>query len=200
MKAIRDLWAKYKGNQLLREWVESFAVAAILAFCVIRPFIIQAFKIPTGSMRPTLIEGDLILVNKFLYGAKIPFTGFRLPAVRQPGRGDVIVFIFPEDTKKDFIKRLVGLPGDTIQINNGTILVNGKPIFEGNFSQRFYYNRGSLSRDEDKIVVPQDSFFVLGDNSANSADSRFWGFVPHKNILGKALVIFWPPDRIRIVK
>ena len=95
--------------------MESIVVALVLAL-VIRHFVIQAFKIPTGSMRMTLIEGDRILVNKFIYGAKIPFTDLRLPALRQPKRGDVVVFVYPEDPKKDFIKRLVGLPGETVEI------------------------------------------------------------------------------------
>jgi signal peptidase I len=189
-----------KKDSALREWIESIVVAAFLAFCVIRPFIVQAFKIPTGSMRPTLLEGDVILVNKFLYGAKIPFTDLRLPAIRGPKRGDVIVFIYPEDRKKNFVKRLIGLPGETVEIKNGTIYINDKPLLDPVFNQRYYYNRGKLGEEGKRITVPADSFFVLGDNSASSMDSRFWGFVPHRDILGKALVIFWPPQRIRIIK
>jgi signal peptidase I len=151
-------------------------------------------------MRPALLEGDLILVNKFLYGAKIPFTDLRLPAIRGPKRGDVIVFIYPEDRKKNFVKRLVGLPGETVEIKNGTIYINDKPLLDPVFNQRYYYNRGKLGEEGKRITVPADSFFVLGDNSASSMDSRFWGFVPHRDILGKALVIFWPPQRIRIIK
>lgn len=188
-----------KGKFVIREWLESILVAFILAM-VIRTFIVQAFKIPTGSMRPTLIEGDLILVNKFIYGAKLPFSDLRLPALRQPRRGDVIVFIYPEDPKKDFIKRLVGLPGETLEIKNGTIYINDKPLLNSSFSQRFYYNRGDLGSEGQKIVVPKDSFFVLGDNSASSKDSRYWGFVPRKNLLGKSLVIYWPPLRMRMIK
>jgi len=184
----------------LREWIEAAVVAAFLAFCVIRPFIVQAFKIPTGSMRPTLLEGDLILVNKFIYGAKVPFTHFRLPAARVPVRGDVVVFIYPEDKSKDFIKRLVGLPGDTVEIKNGTIYVDGKALLDPLFNQRYYYNRGDFGKEGEKLVVPEDSYFVLGDNSGSSKDSRYWGFVPKDNILGKALVIYWPPQRIRLIK
>jgi len=187
-------------NPALREWVESLCVAAFLAFCIIRPFIIEAYKIPTGSMRPTLLEGDLILVNKFLYGAKIPFIDFRLPRVRAPARGDVVVFIYPEDKKKSFIKRLIALPTETVEIANGTIYINAKPLLEPAFSSRYYYNRGDFAAEGQKISVPQNTFFVLGDNSASSRDSRYWGFLPHKYILGKALVIWWPPQRIRIVK
>ena len=190
---------RVKKKSVVREWVESIVVAFMLAM-IIRAFVVQAFKIPTGSMRPTLLEGDLILVNKFIYGAKIPFTDFRLPAVMQPKRGDVIVFIYPEDRKKDFIKRLVALPGERVEIKNGSIYINDKPLLDPLFNQRYYYNRGDLAREGEKIVVPLDSFFVLGDNSASSKDSRYWGFVPRQNILGKAMIIYWPPNRIRIIK
>jgi signal peptidase I len=188
-----------KKKSAVREWVESIVVAFILAM-FIRIFFVQAFKIPTGSMRPTLLEGDAILVNKFIYGPRIPFTDLRLPAIRQPKRGDVIVFIYPENPKKDFIKRLVAKEGETVEIKNGTIYINGQPLLEPIFSQRFYYNKGELAREGEKIVVPKDSFFVLGDNSGSSQDSRYWGFVPKKNILGEAMIIYWPPNRIRIIR
>ena len=188
-----------RAKSAIREWVESIVVALILAM-VIRTFIVQAFKIPTGSMRPTLIEGDLILVNKFIYGAKVPFTDLRTPKVRQPVRGDVIVFIYPEDKSKDFIKRMIGLPGDIVEIRNGSVYINGKPLIDPIFSQRYYYNKGDFEEEGKKIVVPEKSYFVLGDNSASSKDSRYWGFVPENNILGKAILIYWPPQRIRIVR
>jgi signal peptidase I len=188
-----------RTKSVIRDWIESIIVAFLLAM-VIRTFVIQAFKIPTGSMRPTLLEGDLILVNKFIYGAKVPFINLSLPAVRQPKRGDVIVFIYPEDHKKDFIKRLVGLPGETVEIKNGTVYIDEKPLLDPLFSQRYYYNRGNSASEGQKLVVPKDDFFVLGDNSASSRDSRYWGFVPGENILGKAIVIYWPPQRIRIIK
>jgi len=188
-----------KKKSVIREWVESIVVAFILAM-VIRTFVVQAFKIPTGSMRTTLLEGDLILVNKFIYGAKIPLTGLSLPALRQPKRGDVIVFISPESPEKDFIKRLVALPGETAEIKSGTVYINDKPLTDSVFNQRYYYNRGEFGEESKKIKIPENSFFVLGDNSASSQDSRYWGFVPRKNILGEALVIYWPPQRIRIIK
>lgn len=191
---------KSKTKSALREWVEAAVFAAFLAFCVIRPFIVQAFKIPTGSMRPTLIEGDLILVSKFIYGAKVPFTHLRLPGFRELKRGDVIVFIYPEDNKKDFIKRLVGLPGDTVDIKSGTIYINDQPLSDPVFNQRYYYNRGDFAKEGQKLVVPQGNYFVLGDNSGSSKDSRYWGFVSKDNILGKAMVIYWPPQRVRIIK
>jgi signal peptidase I len=188
-----------KKKSVIRDWAESIIIAVLLAL-VIRAFIVQAFKIPTGSMRMTLIEGDLILVNKFIYGAKVPFTNFRLPALRPPKRGDVIVFIYPEDKSKDFIKRLVGLPGDQIEIKGGSIYINALPAPEVIFNQIYYYNRGQLALSGEKIVVPENSYFVLGDNSATSKDSRYWGFVPKNNLLGKAMIVYWPPQRIKIIK
>ena len=188
-----------KKKSVIREWTESIIVAFVLAM-IIRSFVIQAFKIPTGSMRPTLLEGDLILVNKFIYGAKIPFTNLRLPKFRPPQRTDVVVFIYPENPKKDFIKRLVALEGETVEIKNGTIYIMDKPLLDTVFNQRYYYNRGPFAQEGQKIVVPKDRFFVLGDNSASSQDSRYWGFVPRENILGEAILIYWPPNRIRIIK
>jgi len=190
---------KVKKKSELRDWIESLVVAFLLAM-VIRAFVIQAFKIPTGSMRTTLIEGDLILVNKFIYGAKIPFSDMRLPVVSHPKRGDIVVFIYPEDPKKDFIKRMVGLPGDTVEIKSGTIYINDKPLLDPVFNNRYYYNKGDFGQEGAKILVPEGAYFVLGDNSASSQDSRYWGFVPENNLLGKAMVIYWPPQRIRVLK
>ena len=188
-----------KKKSVIWEWVESILIAFLLAM-VIRTFVIQAFKIPTGSMRMTLIEGDAILVNKFIFGAKIPFTNYRLPAIRQPKRGDVVVFIFPQDTKKDFIKRLVATEGEEVEITNGTIYVNNKPVTESGFNANYYYNRGDFGEAGKKITVPKNAYFVLGDNSASSQDSRYWGFVPKDNLLGKAILIYWPLNRIRVIK
>lgn len=188
-----------KKKSVLRDWVESIIIAFLLAM-VIRTFLVQAFKIPTGSMRMTLQEGDLILVNKFIYGAKVPLLNFYLPALREPKRGEVVVFIYPEDKNKDFIKRLVGLPGETVEIKGGSIYINDLPAQEPIFKQTYYYNRGDFSAEGQKVVVPQDSYFVLGDNSLSSKDSRYWGFVPKKNILGQAMVIYWPLRRIRVIK
>ncbi|MDD5561425.1 MAG: signal peptidase I [Candidatus Omnitrophica bacterium] len=188
-----------KKKSVLRDWIESIVIAFLLAM-VIRTFVVQAFKIPTGSMRMTLQEGDLILVNKFIYGAKVPLINFYLPAFRQPKRGDVVVFVYPEDKSKDFIKRLVGLPGETIEIKGGSIYVDDKPAGEPIFKQTYYYNRGDFAAEGQKITVPEDSYFVLGDNSVSSKDSRYWGFVPKENLLGQAMVIYWPIRRIRIIK
>ena len=177
-----------KMHYLMKEWVEPIVIAVVLAL-IIRTFVVQAFKIPTGSMRTTLMEGDRILVNKFIYR----FT--------QPKRGDVIVFISPEDKKKDFIKRLVGLPNENIQILNGAILVNNNPVEEGSIlKKQNYYNRGDFGAEGQKVTVPPDAYYVLGDNSISSRDSRYWGFMPKKYLLGRAFLIYWPLNRIRIIK
>lgn len=187
-----------KTKSVIKEWVESIVIALLLAL-VIRTFVIQAFKIPTGSMRQTLLEGDRILVNKFIYGAKVPFVNFRLPKLRDPKRGDVIVFIYPEDPKRDFIKRLVALPNETVEIKDGNIYIDDKLIDEA-LLRRYYYNKGDFAVEGEKITVPDNCYFVLGDNSASSKDSRYWGFVPREYILGKALVIYWPFYRLRLIK
>ncbi|MFQ5681572.1 MAG: signal peptidase I [Candidatus Omnitrophota bacterium] len=184
-----------------REWLES-AVWAFILFLVIRTFVVQAFKIPTGSMRPTLKQGDMLMVSKFWYGARIPGTNIRLPAVSQPKRGDVIVFLYPVDKKRDFIKRLIGVGGDTIEIKNGNIYVNGKAVDDPKISKRFYYNKeeSRYGASGVKVHVPEGSYFVLGDNSASSYDSRYWGFVPKKYLIGKAFVIYWPPKRMGLIR
>lgn len=172
----------------MKEWVEPIVVAVILAL-IIRTFVIQAFKIPTGSMRPTLMEGDRILVNKFIYKFRVP------------KRGEVIVFKSPEDKKKDFIKRLAGLPGENIEISNGTLLINNRAVLDCPIlKEMYYYNRGDFGGERETLKIPDDAYFVLGDNSASSRDSRYWGFMPKKYLIGKAIFIYWPPIRMRVIK
>ncbi len=189
---------RYKGSTL-REWVESIVIALVLAF-FIRTFIIQAFKIPTGSMRLTLLEGDRILVSKYRYGPKFPFTHYRLPGFIPPKRGDVIVFVYPEDKSKDFIKRLVAVGGETVEIKDGRIYINGRALEDPPFNGIYYYNRGDHGEVGQKIKVEKDHYYVLGDNSASSRDSRYWGFVPQDFVIGRAELIYWPLHRIRIIK
>ncbi len=199
MKEDRKLAVKKWIKRWMNEWGEPILIAVILAL-FIRAFFIQAFKIPSGSMRPTLLEGDKIMVNKLLFGPKIPFTNYRLPGLREPRRGDIVVFVYPVD-KRDFIKRLAAMDGDTIEISNGNILINGEPI-EGipEMSKIYYYNRGKYGRERAPLKIPEDSYFVLGDNSGSSQDSRYWGFVPGENMIGRAMFIWWPPWRIRVLK
>ena len=171
-----------------KEWASSILVALVLTL-IIRTFVIQAFKIPSGSMRPTLMEGDKLFVNKFIY------------RFQAPQRGDIIVFKYPVDPKKDFIKRLVGFPGETVEIRDGKIHVNGRVLQDpGSFGKFYYYNHDPFGGPDDKIQVPERSYYVLGDNSANSTDSRFWGFVPQRNVLGKAIFRWWPPLRMGRVR
>jgi signal peptidase I len=140
-------------------------------------------------MRPTLIEHDRILVNKFIYR-------FRLPQ-----RGDIIVFRYPDDTKRPFIKRLIAVGGDTVEIRDGQVLVNGEPLDgSGIFSANHYYNQGPNGQEHQVVQVPQGTFYVLGDNSSSSHDSRFWGFVPKQLLIGRAMCIFWPLTRWRILR
>ena len=189
---------KQNVKSQIREWTESIIIAVILAL-LIRTFIVQAFKIPSGSMIPTFKVGDRIFVNKFLYGAKIPFTDLNLPAVRQPKRGDIIVFISPETPKKDFVKRLIATGLERVEIKDGKIFINGKQADEPPIMANYYYNAGDYGKEGQVVEVPKDSYFALGDNSSSSRDSRYWGFVPKKNVLGKVIFIYWPLYRMKII-
>lgn len=184
-----------KKKNAWRENIEAVLIAIVIAM-FIRTFIIQAFKIPSGSMLETLQIGDQILVNKFIYGVKIPFTnGKTLIPVKDPERNDIVVFVYPEDPSKDFIKRVVAVAGDTLEIIDKQLYVNDKPvtgeahavykedrIIPGNFS-----TRDNLK----KITIPEHKLFVMGDNRDNSHDSRFWGFVDLSEIKGEAFMIYW---------
>jgi len=192
---------RYKTWRYWRdEWVKPILVALILAL-FIRTFIAQPFKIPTSSMVPTFVPGDRIFVNKFIYGAKVPFTGIRFPRMRPPDRGDIIVFRSPVESNKFLVKRLVGLPGDTLEIKQNRLWINGSLLEEPLiFRKVVYYNRGPYGKKGEAIKVPPGYYFALGDNSLNSIDSRYWGFVPAKNLAGKVFLIHWPIKRIRFMK
>jgi signal peptidase I len=198
-----------------RETVEALAIALVLAL-FIRTFVVQAFKIPSGSMEDTLLIGDHLLVNKFIYGIQNPFSGERYLTIRPPERGDVVVFEFPEDTRnpdlhfwqrKDFIKRVIGTPGDTVAISDKQVFVNGKAL---NLPQAVHKDPGEVVGDRrlcletdtfprpqwcrdfmPPITVPPGHYFVMGDNRDRSFDSRFWGFVPEENIKGLAFIKYW---------
>lgn len=182
-----------KPKSKLREYIEAILLAILIAF-FIRTFVIQAYKIPSGSMKPTLQIGDHILVSKFNYGVKLPFIRSTLIPIGTPKRGDIVVFIYPEDRSKDFIKRLIGLPGDTIEIREKKILLNGLPWSDayGVHVDNFIIPGSVQPRDNfGPAKVPEDSIFVIGDNRDESYDSRFWGFVDMKDVLGKAQIIYW---------
>ncbi len=188
-----------------REWTESIVVALVLAL-IIRTFVVQAFKIPSGSMEDTLLIGDHLLVSKFVYGMQIPFTEKRILRFKDPQQGDVIVFEFPEDREKsyfsrrDFIKRVVGIPGDVVEVRDKQVYVNGDKY---ELPQAIHKEADTIPaksgpRDFMKpVTVPADSYFVMGDNRDRSYDSRFWGFVTEPEIKGKAFIKYWSWDSER---
>jgi signal peptidase I len=189
--------ASLKKKSVLRENVEAILVAIVLAL-FIRTFIVQAFKIPSGSMKETLLVGDHILVNKFIYGVKLPFLDTTIIPLKEPKRGDIIVFKFPEDPSKDFIKRVIAVGGDTVLIRDKKVYVNGKPT---NYEQAQYTDMNIFPRQiqpRDNYgpkTVPESSLFVMGDNRDQSYDSRYWGVVDLNAVKGKAFIIYWSWDK-----
>jgi signal peptidase I len=212
---------KMKNKSFYKEWVEPFLIAAVVAL-FIRQFAVEAFKIPSGSMIPTLTIGDHLLVNKFVYGPRIPFTDIRIYTGQEPKRGEIIVFRFPRDESKNFIKRVVGLPGDKIELKKGKLFINdelvtvtalgaydgddqrsGPPYYDkpmlfdeqlGTVKHHILYLHDQTETNYGPVLVPKDSVFVMGDNRDNSQDSRVWGFVKQNKILGRALIIYWSWD------
>jgi signal peptidase I len=185
--------SKNKSKSKIQEYIEAIIIAILIAV-FIRTFIIQAFKIPSRSMVPTLLVGDHLLVNKFIYGVKIPYFRKTIIPFTDLQRGDIVVFIYPNDRTKDFIKRVIGIGGDTIEINNKKIFINGKGYTDtfGIYSDSVIYPRTMQPRDNyGPVTVPKGSIFVMGDNRDESADSRFWGFVDLKDVEGKAFIIYW---------
>jgi len=179
----------FSSRYWVKEWGEPIVVAFMLAM-LIKTFLVQPFKIPTGSMRMTFIEKDRILVNRLLY------------RFDDPERGDIVVFKYPVDRKRAFIKRLIGLPGDIVEIKEGKIYINGEIVTDPRIRKNYYYNRDDwqFGRRGMKINVPENKYFVLGDNSAHSSDSRNWGFVDRKDFLGRSFFIYWPPTRWKVPK
>ncbi len=169
--------------------MRDIAIAILLALFV-RTFIVQAYKIPSGSMMPTLLPGDYLLVNRLAYGIRLPYKGY-IVRWREVKRGDIAIFVFPKDRRKDFVKRVIALPGEEVKIKNKKIYINGKEIEDrwGIFSDSNYV--GYPRDDFGPVRVPPGSVFVLGDNRDESNDSRYWGFVPIENIKGKPLVIYF---------
>ena len=201
-----------------REWVESLIVIALLAI-VIRSFIVAPFKIPSSSMVPTLLVGDYLFVLRYPYGFRIPMTDIQLLS-KQAERGDVAVFVYPEDKSKDYIKRIVGLPGDKVVYRNNKLSVNGKQmLLEDKGSRTYFMQDGSadvsglfiedldgvkhyvLRKDysirDGQWTVPEGMYFAMGDNRNNSRDSRFWGFVPQSYMVGRAAIIWWSWDGVK---
>lgn len=179
------------------EYVKSILIAVILAL-FIRTFVVQSFKIPSGSMENTLAIGDHLLVSKFIYGTRIPFTDSRILKVRDPRRGDIIVFEYPRDTDKDFIKRVIGTPGDVVEIKDKRVYINGTPYQN---THEIYKENSILPKEQHQrdnfgpVKVPDNAYFVMGDNRDYSYDSRFWGFVGKEKIKGLAFIKFWSWDK-----
>ncbi len=209
LSGVKPIW---------REWLESLIVIALLAI-VIRSFIVAPFKIPSSSMVPTLEIGDYLFVLRYSYGFRIPLTDIQI-APSPAERGDVVVFDYPEDRSKDYIKRIVGVPGDEIRYEKNSLYVNGKEIPLKQQGRRAYYLqdggidismqfeeqlfkvkhpvlRKELSIKDGAWKVPEGHYFVLGDNRNNSRDSRFWGFVPQHYLVGKAAIIWWSWDHAK---
>lgn len=216
----------------LRENIEAVVFALVIAL-FIKTFIVDVYKIPTGSMIPTIEVGDFIIASKFIYGAKIPFTKKRLPSVRDPRRGDIIIFLAPyydppnvfvqmftpivytltlgfvniDPQPKFYVKRCIGLPGDEIEIINKDVYVNGKHLEgwwpEYHADPEIIPPGDSLMNHRDfygPLIIPEDSYFMMGDNRDQSNDSRFWGFVERHEIFGKSLFRYWPPKRMGIIR
>jgi signal peptidase I len=177
-------------KKFIKEYIEPIVIAVLIAL-FIRAFVVQAFKIPSSSMEPTLLVGDHLLVNKFIYGIRIHYTDIKFFQYRKPQRGDIIVFIFPKDRKKDFIKRVIATEGEKVVIIHNKIYIDDKLIDDpwGHFTMP-----RSTIEDYGPVKVPGDSLFVMGDNRDNSQDSRFWGFVRVNEVKGKALVIYFSWD------
>lgn len=200
------------------DWVRSIAIALVL-WMFLRTFLVEAFRIPSGSMRQTLQVGDFLFVNKFLYGAEVPIIHKRLPAVREPERGEIVVFDSVEDPDLKVVKRLIGLPGDTLEMVDGVLIRNGRrldepyttpidprrgedPLMRARMRQwqvKAYAGTPPLNYSPDlhdwgPVVVPPDSLFVMGDNRDGSYDGRYWGFLPRANLRGRPLLVYFSYD------
>ena len=197
-KMARILWEVFKKPEeeksKVREYAEAIIVAVFLAL-IIRTFIIQAFRIPSGSMEDSLLIGDFLLANKFVYGAKIPFTDWRLPALKKPKQGDIIIFKFPKDPSKDFIKRCVATEGQVVEIKDKRLYVDGKWFPDppkAKYIEPYVIPKGRGPRDNfSPYRVPPGHLFMMGDNRDNSRDSRFWGPLSMKYVKGEAMVLYW---------
>jgi signal peptidase I len=186
-------------KSMLREYFESIVIAVILAL-FIRTFVVQAFKIPTGSMEENLLIGDHLLVNKFISGPAVSSLERVLLPLATVKRDDVVVFKYPEEPDRDFIKRVIGLPGETVEVREKKVYINGKPLVEpfvhflqptATPSELHEITSFDVRERYGPVTVPPNQYFVMGDNRDNSQDSRYWGFLPSDYIKGRALVIYW---------
>ncbi len=182
---------KPSTGRVVWEYVQAIALAVVLAL-FIRSFVLQAFQIPSGSMIPTFLEGDRVLVSKFSYGIRNPWNNAVWIDTGLPERWDVAIFIYPEDPEKDFVKRVVGLPGETVSMVNGELFINGVPTADPHAHYDPLAN--PMSRTFGPVVVPQGRYFMMGDNRDHSSDSRFWGTVDASLLKGKAWRLYWSWD------
>jgi len=187
------------SKSTLREYFESIVIAVIFAL-FIRTFVVQAFKIPTGSMEENLLIGDHLLVNKFVFGPTASRLERTVMPIGEIHRGDVVVFKYPEEPERDFIKRVIGLPGETLEVREKKVYVNGAALDEPyahylqpvvRASELHEVTSFDVRDRYGPVRVPADQYFVMGDNRDNSQDSRYWGFLPRENVKGKALIIYW---------
>ena len=179
----------------IREYFESIVIAVILAL-FIRTWVVQAFKIPTGSMEQNLLIGDHLLVNKFVFSPTANYVEDMFLAVGDVERGDIIVFKFPEEPERDFIKRVIGLPGETLEMRGQRVYIDGEPLDEPYLHKQLSGGEANhIVQDQwqnfGPVSVPRDHYFMMGDNRTNSQDSRFWGPLPHSYVKGKAMVVYW---------
>jgi signal peptidase I len=208
--------AKKSASQSAKDWIKSIVIALVIWF-FLRALLVEAFRIPSGSMENTLLVGDFLFVNKALYGAEIPIVNKRLPAFREPQRFDIVIFESPEEAGVNVVKRVVGMPGDTLSMVGGVLHLNGDPQLEQHARQgdqlsdpedprmrawqvRYLVNREPRAyrpslKNWGPIAVPRDSFFVMGDNRDNSYDSRYWGFLGRDRIAGRPLIIYYSFDK-----
>ncbi|MBD3245434.1 MAG: signal peptidase I [Candidatus Omnitrophica bacterium] len=191
--------AQQPKKKVWREWGESIIVAVALAV-FLRTFFFQIYKIPTTSMVPTLRPGDKIFVSKLVYGPLIPFTDIRLPGVREPRRGEVVVFVPPHDPHKAYVKRLIGIGGDLVEIKKGNVYINEEMVVDPRIAKYNYSTTGDFVEAGKPLRVPEGKYFFLGDNSPASLDSRFWGFVDEEDVVGKAIFVWWPPGRMGMIE
>lgn len=190
-----------KQKNAVRDWVEALVVAFVIAM-IIRAFILQAYRIPSSSMEDTLLKGDHILATKYNYGLTVPFTTRKIWGNdRVPARGDIVIFTFPGNHAMDFVKRVIGVPGDTVQVKEKKVYINGAPfkLDAEKHTDPFILTQGQGAvRDNfGPVRVEPGTCFVMGDNRDQSYDSRFWGFVPVQNIKGKAFIIYFSWDSAR---
>jgi signal peptidase I len=218
-EALRALNRPRTRWRLFSDWA-LIVISAVALVLIVRPFGVEAFKIPSGSMERTLLVGDFLFVNKAVYGGQIPFVNVRLPAFARPRRGEIIVFEFPPNPEKNYVKRLIGLAGDTVEMRDGTVLIDGKPLEEPYVvhtdpytdpgDEEFAWQRPFLVRTAEAsvhpsrnnwgpLVVPEGNYFVLGDNRDNSSDSRYWGFVPDSLVRGRPMFVYYSyePDALQ---